>query len=89
MTAFVADAVHVCVYWSSALDAPTFIVNVFASCAVSGRTCADAGSVDLGYVWVVALPSLVHVNVIELSEIITESPATSIPLLVAETNVCV
>ena len=48
MTAFAFAAVNVCAYWSSASDTPTIIVNVFVSCAVSGRTCADAGSVDLG-----------------------------------------
>ena len=48
--------------WFTIGDAPTFIVIVSVVTALIASVAPDAGSVDLGYVLVDVLPSIVQVN---------------------------
>ena len=56
--------------------APTLIVTSSPVTSVISRNLPAAGSVDLGYVWLVALPSKAQVNVSELSSSLMKSPSS-------------
>ena len=57
-----------------ALEVPTSRSNVLVVTDLIVNHLSLAGSVDLGYVWLVACTSLAHVNVNELSSNLTFSP---------------